>query len=179
MRPPEVGEDEIALRKSAQDGRESMAPSSRALADGLRGFDLHALIADATGPLTAVARQKELAIEVKRAERVPREVVGDADRIGTVLTALLENAVTLTERGEVVASVTSRETGSGRAVVHFEISDTGSGIPPEALDGPTEGGLARARELVERMDGRLDCASAAGLGSTVSFRVPVDLPARG
>ncbi|MEX1142048.1 MAG: ATP-binding protein [Thermoleophilaceae bacterium] len=162
MRRPKAGGDEKALREPVKDGAG-------------RKFDLRQLIADTADPLTAAATAKELAIEVKTTDDVPREVVGDADGIRTVLAALLENAVTFTERGEVVASVTSRPTGSGRAVVHFEISDTGPGVPAEALDGSATGGLARSRSLVDRMDGRMDCASAAGLGSTICFDVPVDL----
>lgn len=173
MRPPEATEeDEAVPRKRAEDGRRRKRVRPRS---ELRPFDLHALIEATTAPLAAAGTAKQLAVEVKLADGLPRRVVGDADGVRETLAALFENAVTFTERGEVFASISSRETGSGRAIVRFEISDTGPGASAEALTGSAKGGLARSRKLVERMDGRLECASAAGLGSTICFDVPVDL----
>lgn len=162
MRPTEASGDDLqATRASA-----TVAPWE---------FDLQRLIAETAEPLTAAAVEKGLAIQVMTAPTVPAAVAGDADGVRDVLAALLGNAVRFTESGEVVASVTSHRAGNGRAVVRFEISDTGPGIPPEALDGGAGGGLARSRALVERMDGRLDCGTAAGLGSTLSFALPLDV----
>jgi signal transduction histidine kinase len=138
-------------------------------------FDLRLLIEETAAPLAAAALGKGLLLEVKTAASLPARVVGDAACVRQVLFALLENAVESTETGEVVASVTSQESGSGRILVHFEISDTGPGMPPEGLDGAGGGGIERSRRLVELMDGRMECSSAPGLGSTLSFSVPLDL----
>lgn len=140
-------------------------------------FDLRRVIDAAARSLAPAAGDKGLVLEVKTADALPARVIGHEPGIRQVLSALLENAVKFTERGEVVASVTAHETGSGRVLVHFEISDTGPGIPAQALDERTTGGLARARQLVELMDGRMECSSALGLGSTLWFRVPLDLQA--
>lgn len=138
-------------------------------------FDLRRMIAATAQPMVTAAGEKGLVLEVKTSDALPGQVIGHAPSVGQVLSTLLENAVELTERGEVVASVTAQETGSGRVLVHFEVSDTGSGVSAQALDGSGGGGLADARELVEAMDGRLECASAAGVGSTLWFSVPLDL----
>lgn len=175
MRPSEVtGEGEGGLRTSAVDGA---GGSGTPTAPRLLPFDLHALIEEAAGPLTAAAADKQLVMQIMTSSDLPREVVGDAEGVREVLSALLENAVRFTERGEVVASVVARATASGRAVVHFEISDTGPGVPEEALDGSGCGGLGRSLRVVERMDGRMECASSAGLGSTMAFDVPLDVAA--
>jgi two-component system, sensor histidine kinase and response regulator len=138
-------------------------------------FDLRRMIEATAQPVVAAAGDKGLVLEVKTAEALPEQVIGHAPSVRQVLSALLENAVKFTERGEVVASITAHETGSGRVLVHFEISDTGPGIPAQALDERAAGGLAEARQLVEAMDGRMECASATGLGSTLWFSVPLDL----
>jgi len=138
-------------------------------------FDLRRMIEATARPVVAAAGDKGLVLEVKTTEALPGQVVGHAPSVRQVLSALLENAVKFTERGEVVASVTAHETGSGRVLVHFEISDTGPGIPERALEERDTGGLAEARQLVEAMDGQMECASAMGLGSTLWFSVPLDL----
>lgn len=138
-------------------------------------FDLRHAIAAAAQPVATAAGEKGLVLEVRTADALPGQVIGHGSRVRQVLATLLENAVEHTESGEIVASVTARDTGSGRVLVHFEVSDTGHGIPAPALDGRTSGGLAEARLLVELMDGRMECASAVGLGSTLWFRVPLDL----
>lgn len=179
MRPPQVtGDYDGGHRASAESGPGgSEDGKGEHPAPRLLPFDLHALIEEATGPLTAAAADKELAIEILTSSDLPREVVGDADGVREVLSALLENAVRFTEQGEVVASVVARARRSGRAVVHFEISDTGPGVPAGALDGAGGGGLGRSLRAVDRMDGRIECASAAGVGSTMAFDVPVDVAA--
>lgn len=141
----------------------------------LEPFDLLRTIAATAETVVAAAAEKGLVLEVKTARALPARVIGNAESVRRVLSALLENAVEFTERGEVVASITAHGTGGGRVLVQFEISDTGPGIPGPALEGRRDGGLAEARRLVEAMDGRMECASAIGLGSTLWFSVPLDL----
>jgi signal transduction histidine kinase len=138
-------------------------------------FDLRRMIEATARPVVAAAGEKGLMLEVKTTEALPGQVMGHAPSVRRVLSTLLENAVRFTERGEIVASITAHETGGGRVLVHFEISDTGPGIPAPALAERDSGGLAEARRLVEAMDGRMECASAIGLGSTLGFSVPLDL----
>lgn len=138
-------------------------------------FDLRGMIEATARPVVAAAGDKGLVLEVKTGETLPGQVIGPMRSVRQVLSSLLENAVKFTERGEVVASITAHETGSGRVLVHFEISDTGPGFPAHAVEASAAGGLAQARQLVEAMDGRMECASAIGYGSTLWFSVPLDL----
>ena len=109
-------------------------------------------------------------------------VAGDAGRLEQVVANLLSNALRYTEEGgEVTLAVWLYD---GEAVL--EVSDTGIGIAPDDLrhiytrfwrgdrsrsraTGGTGIGLAIVRELVLAHDGRIDCESAPGRGS--SFRV--------
>ncbi len=66
-------------------------------------------------------------IELKEVDQVT--VLGDADRLKQLMLNLVENAVKYTPPGgEVFISLSKKE---GQA--HFEVSDTGIGIPPENL----------------------------------------------
>ena len=119
----------------------------------------------------------------------PGVVEADAQRIDQLLVNLVDNAVTYTPRGGAVTVVTWRR----GAEVGVTVSDTGPGIPPEALgrvfdrffraDGArrrTSGGsglgLAICREIAEAHGGRLWVDSAAGRGSAFSLALPAAAP---
>lgn len=61
--------------------------------------------------------------------RLPKIVLGDEKRLRQILINLLSNAIKFTEKGEVVLSVSYRN-----QVAQFDVSDTGLGIPEDALE---------------------------------------------
>jgi len=160
---------------------------------GLEPFDLHLMLGEAAKKFADPAREKGLALEVKTGATVPAEAIGDATRLRAALFGLIDNAVKFTEQGEIVTSVTAEQTPGGRALLHAEVSDTGVGVPSETMarlfdesrggrlakadDGTNDGGLPTACRLIELMDGQFGCSSAVGMGTTVWFTVPLDLPA--
>lgn len=117
----------------------------------------------------------------------PRYLYGDARRISQLLVALLVNALSFTREGEVVLRVEWDAEGRG---VCFTVTDTGEGIPQEALsrifDDFTQAdssltraheglglGLAIVRRLTERMDGTVAVESRIGEGSCFKVRLPI------
>jgi signal transduction histidine kinase len=155
-------------------------------------FDVHALIAETAARFAGPAAKKGIALEVKASDSVPRFALGEVDWLREVLCGLIDNAIRFTDAGEVVASITADPTGGGRVLFHAEISDSGRGMSPETLTeifGPRNGrrftpltgisgtrSLGVAHRLVELMDGRLDCSSMLGKGTTACLTVPLDLP---
>jgi two-component system OmpR family sensor kinase len=115
-------------------------------------------------------------------------VFGDADRLLQVLTNLITNAVRHGRNAPI--SVTARADGG---VVRIEVADRGPGISPADLphvferlyrgsnaraESPTGAGLglAIAASLVKAMDGRIEVASAVGVGTTFTVTLPAAEP---
>ncbi len=195
MSPRDAREGErIRLRDSLAD---VLAWASTELADAPdltpRPFDVRLLVDEALERFSAPAQEKGVSLEVKIAETVPPRAIGEFTWLREALFCLIDNALKFTDRGEVVASVTSDGTVGGRVLFRVEVSDTGVGMSAETLarlfdasEKPTSpvaevgstgrGGLPVAQRLIELMDGRLGCSSAAGIGTTTWFTVPLDLP---
>jgi PAS domain S-box-containing protein len=108
-------------------------------------------------------------------------VLGDRDLLERALSNLAENACAHTTRGSIVLA--ARLDGEG--MIEIEVSDTGSGMPPEDRDqaferffrtgAPGTGfglGLAIVKEVVRVLDGSVEIASEPGVGTSVYMRLP-------
>jgi PAS domain S-box-containing protein len=163
-----------------------------------RPFDLRACIEDALDLVTMEARRKGLDLAYTVADGVPNHILGDANRLGQVLTNLLNNSVKFTQSGEVVLNVRVRPPTvallnapqSSKDVIEllFSVQDTGIGIDPDKLDslftpfkqldasttrkyGGTGLGLAISKQLVQLMGGDIwaESSGVAGEGATFFF----------
>ena len=131
------------------------------------------------------ALAKAIALRLDLAEPLPDSVNADSARLRQVLVNLISNAVKFTDSGAV--TVTARLAGS---TLEIMVSDTGIGIPAEALDrifdefiqadggisrryGGTGLGLAVCRRVVELMGGSIAVESIEGQGSSFLVSVPV------
>lgn len=130
---------------------------------------------------------------------VPSALRGDAGRLRQLLVNLIDNALKFTEQGSVVLRVDVADDSGGRALLRFEVRDTGIGIAPgvqqrifeifaqSSLSAPpvsygTSGlGLTISKRLAEMMHGRIGVESEPGRGSafwfTASFEKPLGKPA--
>ena len=160
-------------------------------------FDLHALVNSTCRILASQAQAKGVEFVVSIMPEVPPLVRGDAHHLRQVLINLAGNAVKFTESGGVTVHVTNQAETEGGVVLKFSVRDTGIGIPAEAQQkifesftqadqsttrrfGGTGLGTTIAKQLVELMGGRIGVESAAGLGSTFWFEIPLDKqPERG
>ncbi|VVS93020.1 ATP-binding protein [Desulfoluna spongiiphila] len=160
-------------------------------------FDLVALLANLDTLFALRCRHKNLSWEVAGpADRTCLPVEGDEGKLRQVLINLLNNAVKFTGSGAIRLRV--KETAPD--LFHFEVRDTGAGIPKASVDTiflPFRQGHSDAREegtglglpisssYVRLMGGTLELTSGEGLGSRFHFtvrlpQVPLEsLPAQG
>jgi signal transduction histidine kinase/ActR/RegA family two-component response regulator len=123
---------------------------------------------------------------------MPARLLGDATRLQQALLNYAANAVKFTESGGVTLRVRVEEQDAHTVCLRFSVSDTGIGIPEDALPrlfnafeqadnsmtrqfGGTGLGLAITRKIAEMMGGKVGAESIAGKGSTFWFSVRLKL----
>jgi PAS domain S-box-containing protein len=156
-------------------------------------FDLRATIEQACAAPSFEAHSKGLELDLKFSGDVPLRARGDSRRMHQVLLNLVSNAVKFTARGSVCVAVSARPSLDGYPLVRVDVTDTGIGVDPQALErlfqpfeqadvsttrnyGGTGLGLAIVSELVERMGGTIGATSEPGVGSTFWFELPLPSP---
>jgi len=117
---------------------------------------------------------------------------GDPTKIKEVLINLISNAIKFTDKGgEVVVEIRKKGQKGPNAIVHFEVRDTGIGIPKEKQEkifeafsqadisvtrkyGGTGLGLTISREFIKLMGGELKFESEEGRGSRFYFTLELE-----
>src|SRR4029077_20215013 len=162
---------------------------------------LTASLLDTVGrPFRHEAENRQLAFNISVDENLARSMVTDSKRLQQVLKNLLSNAFKFTAEGGVRLTVSAALGGwsaehpilnNAPAVVAFEVTDTGIGIPLEKQKlifeafqqadagtsrkyGGTGLGLAISRELASLLGGEIHLKSAPGKGSTFPLYRPVN-----
>jgi two-component system, sensor histidine kinase len=140
-------------------------------------------VRDVTDLLQPVAEERGLAFEVIFDLGLPAAALMDASRVKQVLHNLIGNALKFTARGSVGLAVAMTD-----GLLRFRVSDTGEGIPPEAIErifdafeqGPSSTapvrsgaglGLTISRRLARAMGGDVTCRSVPGVGTTFEFTI--------
>ena len=149
-------------------------------------MDLRRTIEDIVDLLAERAHVKGLELAASIPADLVTHVRGDPLRLGQILTNLVGNAIKFTEHGSVVIRAASVEQTAHNVTMRFEVTDTGTGISPDAqtrifdefaqADGSTTRkhggsglGLAISKQLVEMMGGSIHVESSLGAGSTFWF----------
>jgi two-component system sensor histidine kinase/response regulator len=149
-------------------------------------FDLCNCIEGALKTLALRADEKGLELLCEVSPEVSETMVGDPGRLRQILINLVGNALKFTMEGEVGLKVKADLVEEKVATIHFIVSDTGVGIPPEKLTtifdsfnqadtsttreyGGTGLGLTISKRLIEMMGGRIWVESIVGVGSRFHF----------
>ncbi len=149
-------------------------------------------------PFRHEADNRQLAFDAEIDPNLGRTITTDSKRLQQVLKNLLSNAFKFTEQGSVRLNISAAVGGwsadhtllNQSAVVAFEVSDTGIGIPLEKQRiifeafqqadastsrkyGGTGLGLAISRELANLLGGEIQLRSTPGKGSTFTLYLPL------
>ncbi|HKS65365.1 MAG TPA: response regulator, partial [Xanthobacteraceae bacterium] len=149
-------------------------------------------------PFRHEADNRQLVFDVEIDQNLGRTITTDSKRLQQVLKNLLSNAFKFTEQGSVQLKVSAAVGGwspdhallNQSAVVAFEVTDSGIGIPLEKQRiifeafqqadastsrkyGGTGLGLAISRELANLLGGEIQLRSVPGKGSTFTLYVPL------
>ncbi len=146
-------------------------------------FDLRQLLDEVTAMVAGTAHAKRLELITHLDPSAPFALRGDPVRLRQILVNLATNAIKFTEQGEVIIRVGLERNGGERALLRFEVSDTGIGIEPDIqsrifdafsqADGSTTRryggtglGLTICRQLATLFGGNIGVSSLPGKGST-------------
>ena len=149
-------------------------------------FGLRESLSATLSLLALRAHQKGLELGCNILPDVPEFLVGDPDRLRQIILNLVGNAIKFTDKGEVIVHIEAEVPEAAQACLHFKISDTGIGIPPEKQAdifkafvqadgsmtrkyGGTGLGLSISSKLVELMGGEIWVESEPGKGSCFHF----------
>ena len=180
--------DEVLDFSKVEAGKIGLRPAPFQVSGTIQG------VVELLGPR---ARDKRLEIGWFAAPDLPRTVIGDEMRIRQVLMNLVGNAIKFTEEGGVslTAKCVPDPTHDTRTVLRFDVTDTGPGVPPQALGrifsefeqaeqglarrhGGTGLGLAISKKLVQAMGGDIRVESRPGSGAIFTVDLPLEVPAQ-
>ena len=151
--------------------------------------DLGDLVRTSGDEYRGAANASGLSLTVDVAEDLST-VETDGARVRQIVGNLLSNAIKYTKAGSVALRVReypAEAVGAARGWVHFDVIDTGLGIPADKLDiifeefsrlGSSDRagaglGLAISKRLAEALGGQITVESEVGRGSTFTLRLPI------
>ena len=147
--------------------------------------DFTSFLADLENLSALQAQQKGLRFNLEPTLPLPHQVITDGTRLRQILWNLISNAVKFTQQGQVTVRVRYDEGD----MLHFEVEDSGIGIPQDELEKifamyyqvkdshggkPATGtgiGLAVSRRLAKNMGGDITVTSEQGKGSTFTLTI--------
>jgi two-component system, sensor histidine kinase and response regulator len=153
-------------------------------------FDARECIETTLRTLVLRAEEKDIELLCDIAPDVPPVIRGDPTRLRQILFNLIGNSIKFTPKGQVALSVEVDSIEDGDCLLHFNVADTGIGIPKSKQSvifdaftqadasttrefGGTGLGLTITSRLVAMMGGKIWVKSEPGNGSEFHFTINV------
>ena len=159
-------------------------------------FLLSQLLESTLAPRRVEAQTKGLQLDWQIAQNTPDALLGDAMRVGQILTNLVGNAIKFTHHGDVSVRASCVPFDGSNTELRLAVRDTGIGMTPDELArayepfvqadasttrryGGTGLGLSIVHRLAQMMNGHIRATSATGQGSLfeVTLRMGLQTPA--
>lgn len=158
----------------------------------LNTFSLKSMLNELYEEYKHCAEEKGLDFTFHYSGDVPEYLLSDRYKLRTVLSNLIQNAITFTEKGSVDLSIKRLPSFGETDEIHFSVRDTGMGIDKNklgtiltafeqgdnSLSKSGEGiglGLSVSKRMIEGLGGELEVQSEKGKGSTFSFVVATEV----
>jgi PAS domain S-box-containing protein len=142
------------------------------------------------------SKAKNLSFDIKKANNLPVEVIGDPIRLNQILSNLLSNALKFTNYGSIQVFVKELSRADNQTKLEFTVTDTGIGIPHDKHSlifdsftqastdttrhfGGTGLGLAICKKLIELQGGTITIESEPDKGSTFRFVLSFGISEKG
>lgn len=153
-------------------------------------FNLRAVMDSICDALSVAAYENGVDFGCLILNEVPLLLKSDPGRLRQILTNLIKNSIKFVSKGEVFVRVSLEKEIRNEAILLFEVTDTGIGIPKDKINtlfdsftqvdasttrlyGGTGLGLAIAKQLVEAMGGKIGVESDVDKGSRFWFTLRV------
>lgn len=154
----------------------------------IKPFNLKTFLDDIVQLIKLEADKKNIEFRLELNPNVNEIISSDSARLRQCLFNLLSNAIKFTNEGHIALRIYI-ESKDNNNFVHFDVEDSGIGIPPDKQDfvfeafsqidgsptrehGGTGLGLAITKQLAELLGGRLTLTSEIGKGSVFSLCIP-------
>ena len=152
-------------------------------------IELESFARSSLEPFRAPAEAKGIDLRCQVDDTLPAAVMGDPTRLRQIVNNLVSNAIKFTEKGKILLKL-ARIVQDGQPHLMLMVSDTGTGIEPQALEhiferfsqadnsitrkfGGTGLGLAICKTLAEAMGGEIGVDTVLDQGSTFWVRIPL------
>ncbi|HMI06241.1 MAG TPA: ATP-binding protein [Flavobacterium sp.] len=149
-------------------------------------FNLKQLLGNIMNSLKELATINNNAFTIEIDPTIPDYLIGDPTKLSQIFLNLINNALKFTRNGEVKVILSVNEINPEFTAIHFEVLDTGIGIPEEKIEtvfdsfaqgsieinrkyGGTGLGLTIVKKLIDILGGKIKLESKVGKGSSFSF----------
>lgn len=156
------------------------------------GFRVSNLIPEVVEMFLPQAEEKGIKLDYNFVPGSEIVLLGDPTRLSQVLINLISNAIKFTYSGEIRVNAKISKKINETAYAHFEVADTGVGIPDDKLEsifdsfsqadesitrkfGGTGLGLSIVKQLVDLQNGSIYVSSKENVGSSFSFTIPYEI----
>jgi signal transduction histidine kinase/DNA-binding response OmpR family regulator len=158
----------------------------------IRSFELMQTVEEVISLLRFRAQEKGLILEIQADKDIPRQIMGDHNRLRQILINLVGNAIKFTHKGSVTVQIKLEQLVDNKAKLRLAVIDTGIGIPADEVAnlfgkfhqvdssisrryGGTGLGLFISRQLVELMGGKIGVESQVGQGCNFWFTLTLPI----
>jgi len=158
----------------------------------LSEFDVLETVDEVVANFGEPCHAKNIELVFYEMNSVPERLIGDAFRLKQVLGNIMSNALKFTSQGHIKLTYQVLEEVAGKAVLQFDVEDTGIGIDEKSRDrifnlfaqGDESStrrykgvglGLALCKQNVDLMGGSLGVDSTEGRGSRFWLKIPFEV----